>query len=327
MEFELEYDLLNPLYPPPGTAPAAAGGDDSPMSNSSSSGSDSNSGSSSSDSISGSGGGGSSTDESEKTLVSGMDGSTPNLNISTDNMSSTSFTSPVSDTEITPPAIPLSQSSLPLSISGSSGSTNSSQSMLGPLRPRTGPRMTPASLHGLEGDQNWVPGTEDIFESTTSRSRPLLALERLRRMSRLPTSSPSAKSPSSEFSAANRGRRGRRGVTSSHVPGAVGMMDVFDVMGEINDQLGTASDLDTFLKVVVGVIKDLTQFHRVLVYQFDEMWNGQTVAELVDWSQTHDLYKGLHFPASDIPAQVSLSDSSTTSYSISSVGSRTLYDQ
>jgi light-regulated signal transduction histidine kinase (bacteriophytochrome) len=76
-------------------------------------------------------------------------------------------------------------------------------------------------------------------------------------------------------------------------------------MAEINEQLGAAPNLDIFLKVVAGVIKDLTQFHRVLLYQFDEAWNGQTVAELVDWSVTHDLYKGLHFPASDIPAQVS----------------------
>ena len=82
-------------------------------------------------------------------------------------------------------------------------------------------------------------------------------------------------------------------------------MDVFAVLAQVNDQLGSAPDLESFLKVVVGVIKDLTQFHRVLVYQFDEQWNGQVVAELVDWSQTHDIYKGLHFPAADIPAQVS----------------------
>ena len=37
--------------------------------------------------------------------------------------------------------------------------------------------------------------------------------------------------------------------------------------------------------------------------QFDEEWNGQVVAELVDWTATKDLYRGLHFPASDIPAQ------------------------
>ena len=81
------------------------------------------------------------------------------------------------------------------------------------------------------------------------------------------------------------------------------MMDVFAVMAQINEQLGAAADLEGFLRVVVGIIKDLTQFHRVLVYQFDENWNGQTVAELVDWTMTHDLYRGLHFPAADIPAQ------------------------
>lgn len=80
-------------------------------------------------------------------------------------------------------------------------------------------------------------------------------------------------------------------------------MDVFAVMAQINEQLGAAADLDSFLKVVVGVIKDLTQFHRVLVYQFDELWNGKVVAELVDWNRTHDLFHGLHFPATDIPPQ------------------------
>ena len=85
------------------------------------------------------------------------------------------------------------------------------------------------------------------------------------------------------------------------------MMDVFSVMAQVNEQLGAANDLESFYNVIVGVIKDLTQFHRVLVYQFDEVWNGKVVAELVDWNQTHDLYRGLHFPATDIPAQVWLS--------------------
>lgn len=75
-------------------------------------------------------------------------------------------------------------------------------------------------------------------------------------------------------------------------------------MSQVNEQLGAASDLDTFLKSVVGLIKDITQFHCVLVYQFDENWNGQIVTELVDWNHTHDLRRVLHFPASDIPAQV-----------------------
>jgi light-regulated signal transduction histidine kinase (bacteriophytochrome) len=60
-----------------------------------------------------------------------------------------------------------------------------------------------------------------------------------------------------------------------------------------------------------------------MIYQFDEEWNGRVVTELVDPRATKDLYKGtvldlgdlatsdidicpikgLHFPASDIPAQ------------------------
>jgi hypothetical protein len=144
------------------------------------------------------------------------------------------------------------------------------------------------------------PSAEDILESTTSRAKPLLALERLRRIARGDSISHSAESPHSPSE--TRSRRSRR--VGGSTAGSVGMMDVFAVMAQINEQLGDAPDLAAFLQVVVGVIKDLSQFHRVLVYQFDEAWNGQVVAELLDWSKTHELYRGLHFPAADIPAQV-----------------------
>ncbi|KAJ7695709.1 phytochrome-like protein [Mycena rosella] len=137
----------------------------------------------------------------------------------------------------------------------------------------------------------WAPSAEDILESTTSRAKPLLALERLRRIARGEALSPTP------------ARRRSRRHGGAGTGGGVGMMDVFAVMAQINEQLGDAPDLPAFLQVVVGVIKDLSQFHRVLVYQFDEAWNGQVVAELIDWSKTHDLYRGLHFPATDIPAQ------------------------
>lgn len=150
---------------------------------------------------------------------------------------------------------------------------------------------TPHAPEGLDGDDSWLPDPEVVIESTTSFSKPIPALERLRRMSRV------QEEP----------RPNRRGRRQTGKGSGAGMMDVFAVMTQINDQLGAAEDLDTFLKVVVGVVKDLTQFHRVMVYQFDEMWNGQVVAELVDWNRTHDLYKGLYFPAGDIPAQVSSS--------------------
>ncbi|KAM5540919.1 hypothetical protein V8D89_005563 [Ganoderma adspersum] len=162
--------------------------------------------------------------------------------------------------------------------------------------------------HNVNGDDDWLPSAEDVLESTTSRSKPLPALERLRRMRR-PGAIAGMLSPDSGRGAANgsdtagTSTSGRGGFRRRRGTGAVGMMDVFAVMAQINEQLGAAPDLDTFLKVTVGVMKDLTQFHRVLLYQFDEAWNGQVVAELVDWNQTHDLYRGLHFPAADIPAQ------------------------
>lgn len=80
-------------------------------------------------------------------------------------------------------------------------------------------------------------------------------------------------------------------------------MQVFDIMSQVQDQLASAPNLDRFLKILVGVVKELTGFHRVMVYQFDASFNGKVVTELVDPSHTMDLYKGLHFPASDIPKQ------------------------
>ncbi|EXJ93205.1 hypothetical protein A1O3_01762 [Capronia epimyces CBS 606.96] len=80
-------------------------------------------------------------------------------------------------------------------------------------------------------------------------------------------------------------------------------MEVFNIMSQVQEQLATAPTLAIFLKVVIGIVKELTGFHRVMVYQFDQAWNGRVVAELVDPRATRDLYNGLHFPASDIPRQ------------------------
>lgn len=85
--------------------------------------------------------------------------------------------------------------------------------------------------------------------------------------------------------------------------GEAGAMQVFDIMSQVQVQLASAPSLEKFLKILVGIIKELTGFHRVMIYQFDSTFNGKVVTELVDTTQTRDLYKGLHFPASDIPKQ------------------------
>ncbi|KAI1806284.1 hsp90-like protein [Daldinia bambusicola] len=112
------------------------------------------------------------------------------------------------------------------------------------------------------------PTTEEFQESTEISSRPLRIL---------------------------RSARNRRGEASA--------MQVFDIMSQVQEQLASAPNLPTFLKILVGIVKELTGFHRVMIYQFDAAFNGKVVTELVDPAQTRDLYYGLHFPASDIPKQ------------------------
>src|SRR5690606_13236453 len=61
-------------------------------------------------------------------------------------------------------------------------------------------------------------------------------------------------------------------------------MQIFDLMNQVQDQLAEASTLDKFLKVLVGIVKELTGYHRVMIYQFDASYNGKVVTELVDTS-------------------------------------------
>ncbi|XXG95397.1 hypothetical protein Hte_001659 [Hypoxylon texense] len=112
------------------------------------------------------------------------------------------------------------------------------------------------------------PTTEELHESTETSSRPLRIL---------------------------RSARKKRG--------EAGPMQVFDIMSQVQDQLASAPNLNLFLKILVGIVKELTGFHRVMIYQFDAAFNGKVVTELVDPAQTRDLFYGLHFPASDIPKQ------------------------
>lgn len=112
------------------------------------------------------------------------------------------------------------------------------------------------------------PTTEELTESTEILSKPLRVLRTARK------------------------RRGEAGA-----------MQVFDIMSQVQAQLASAQTLEMFLKILVGIVKELTGFHRVMVYQFDSSYNGKVVTEVVDTTHTRDLYKGLHFPASDIPRQ------------------------
>lgn len=132
-----------------------------------------------------------------------------------------------------------------------------------PLRPPD-----ESSLAGPEDTLYQNPTVEELQQSTEIGSRPLRVLRNARK------------------------RRGEAGA-----------MQVFDIMSQVQEQLASAPDLDVFLKILVGIVKELTGFHRVMIYQFDATYNGKVVTELVDPAQTRDLYYGLQFPASDIPKQ------------------------
>jgi light-regulated signal transduction histidine kinase (bacteriophytochrome)/CheY-like chemotaxis protein len=146
---------------------------------------------------------------------------------------------------------------------------------------------------GLEG-MPYVPTPEQFMESTQPSSKPLKALQRLNKEGTRGRARPR--------------RQAQAGRETQNEPfrtlaERVDMLDMFGILSQINEQFAEQTELQSFLKVVVSVVRELTGFSRVMVYQFDERWNGQVVCELVDWNDTHDLYRGLHFPATDIPKQ------------------------
>ncbi|MBC7882181.1 MAG: response regulator [Anaerolineae bacterium] len=54
-------------------------------------------------------------------------------------------------------------------------------------------------------------------------------------------------------------------------------------------------------QLAVQELRELTGFDRVMIYQFDEQWNGLVLAE--DSAGHMPSFLGLHFPAADIPDQ------------------------
>lgn len=146
---------------------------------------------------------------------------------------------------------------------------------------------------GLDG-MPYVPTLEQLEESTKSGSKPIKALSRLRQKA----------GEGSQKRARPRKQGGAAGPGLDHAgPSDDAMLDMFGILAQVNEQFSAQTELQSFLKVVVGVVRDLTRFSRVMIYQFDEEWNGQVVCELVDIKDTHDLYRGLNFPATDIPKQ------------------------
>ena len=66
-------------------------------------------------------------------------------------------------------------------------------------------------------------------------------------------------------------------------------------------RLGRAALVELLATTTAEAVRRITGFDRVLVYRFEENWDGTVVAE--DRNERLPSYLGLRFPASDIPAQ------------------------
>lgn len=88
-------------------------------------------------------------------------------------------------------------------------------------------------------------------------------------------------------------------------PDGISSLDVLGLCQEIDTQLSEAAEksVEDLYDVIVGLAKDITNFDRVLLYKFDSEANGVVVSELMNWQRCNEIFHGLHFPATDIPAQ------------------------
>jgi two-component system, chemotaxis family, sensor kinase Cph1 len=69
------------------------------------------------------------------------------------------------------------------------------------------------------------------------------------------------------------------------------------MVGELN----RATSLQELYDVTAQAVRELTGFDRVMVYRYDADYNGEVVAEAK--AEELNSFLGLHYPASDIPAQ------------------------
>ncbi|SCZ89798.1 BZ3500_MvSof-1268-A1-R1_Chr1-3g01584 [Microbotryum saponariae] len=113
------------------------------------------------------------------------------------------------------------------------------------------------------------PTVDQILESTVSLMKPLRALGK------------------------------RRAGNSSEI-------NMVQLVFQIEEQLRRAKDLETFLSVTVGIFKELTQFDRALILQFDDDLNALVVGEHVDRTRgphSATLYRDLTFPVEQLPCE------------------------
>ncbi|OJA05901.1 sensor domain-containing diguanylate cyclase [Halomonas sp. QHL1] len=82
-------------------------------------------------------------------------------------------------------------------------------------------------------------------------------------------------------------------------------LDGHHLLDKMNDwlvEVGQLDDIDTLLDTLTRRVQEWTGHERVMVYRFDEDWNGRVVAETC--LPVAESFLDHYFPASDIPSQV-----------------------
>ncbi|MBZ9631278.1 GAF domain-containing protein [Salegentibacter sp. LM13S] len=69
----------------------------------------------------------------------------------------------------------------------------------------------------------------------------------------------------------------------------------------ILNKFQAANSVNELCEAATVLIKKMFGYNRVMIYKFDEEWNGEVIAE--NKEEEMDSFLGLHYPATDIPAQ------------------------
>lgn len=70
---------------------------------------------------------------------------------------------------------------------------------------------------------------------------------------------------------------------------------------QILNHFQAAKSVEQLCEAATVITKKIFGYHRVMIYKFDEEWNGKVIAESKEENMTSWL--GLHYPATDIPLQ------------------------
>ncbi|MDJ1504831.1 GAF domain-containing protein [Xanthocytophaga agilis] len=78
-------------------------------------------------------------------------------------------------------------------------------------------------------------------------------------------------------------------------------LSVYQDVKHVITWLESAQTITSACEIAITELKKISGFDRIMVYQFDENWNGTVIAETLE--EGMEPYLGLVFPASDVPRQ------------------------